>query len=115
MDQIYLSSYGIYNSMALTKMGSEVGQVIKLDRDTKGVIRGKFARLCVELDLSVPLVFKFLIRKHLQTVEYEGIHLIYFHCGRFTDLAKAIQHEIKIFPQAKEKEIWLLNKGTLPL
>lgn len=72
-----------YNSLALTRMGSLVGKVIQIDRNTEDAVRGRFARLCVEVDLSKALLPKLVVGKHIQTVEYEGLHMICFHCGRF--------------------------------
>lgn len=72
-----------YNPIALSKMGAAVGRVIKFDRNTEGAIRGKFARICVELDRTLPLVSTILVGKHKQSVTYEGIQLICFHCGKF--------------------------------
>lgn len=34
--------------------------------------KGKFARLCVEVDVSKPLIQKFVDKGWLQKVEYEG-------------------------------------------
>ncbi|KAJ9189664.1 hypothetical protein P3X46_000929 [Hevea brasiliensis] len=43
--------------------------------------RGKFARMCVEVDLSKPLLFKFCLRKWVRLIEYEDMHLVCFSCG----------------------------------
>ncbi|QHO03191.1 uncharacterized protein DS421_13g430210 [Arachis hypogaea] len=44
---------------------------------------GKFARLCVELDLSKPLHSKYLVNRRNYHIEYEGLHMICFTCGKF--------------------------------
>ncbi|OMO84846.1 reverse transcriptase [Corchorus capsularis] len=44
-----------YTNMAIRRIASKVGRVIRLDKTTESVVRGGFARVCVELDLSVPL------------------------------------------------------------
>ncbi|XVF38342.1 hypothetical protein REPUB_Repub20aG0093200 [Reevesia pubescens] len=71
-----------YDTTALTKMGSHVGKVIRLDRNTEEALRGRFARVCIELDLTKPLISKIKLGKRLQNVEYGGIHLICFGCGK---------------------------------
>ncbi|KAF7831790.1 LIM domain-containing protein A-like [Senna tora] len=44
---------------------------------------GKFARICVELNLKRKLVPHVVIRGRCYGVEYEGLHLICFHCGKY--------------------------------
>lgn len=42
--------------------------------------RGQFARICVEIDLSKPVVGKIWLRDHWHRVEYEGLHLV---CAKY--------------------------------
>lgn len=44
---------------------------------------GKFARMCVELDLKKPLFSHIFIRGHMLFLEYEGCHSICFGCGKY--------------------------------
>lgn len=62
------------------------------DRKTEEAVRGRFARLCVEVDLTKPLLPKLWIGKHPQRIEigkhpqrieYEGLRMLCFQCGRF--------------------------------
>lgn len=43
--------------------------------------RGKYARLCIEVDLRKPLLLKYRLRRRIRRIEYEGIDLICFRCG----------------------------------
>lgn len=45
--------------------------------------RGQYARINVEIDLDKPLKSFIMIRGHKLFLEYEGLHLICFHCGRY--------------------------------
>ncbi|XP_019180087.1 PREDICTED: uncharacterized protein LOC109175269 [Ipomoea nil] len=65
----------------LKKIGKTVGRPIKIDTATHLASKGKFARLCVEIDISKPLLSKFVLNFMEWTIEYEGIHLICFNCG----------------------------------
>ena len=51
-----------------------------MDEATSAVSRGHYVRICVELDLSKPLLARFTLRRRTKRLEYEGIHLI---CGMF--------------------------------
>ncbi|KAL4313865.1 hypothetical protein AHAS_Ahas15G0027800 [Arachis hypogaea] len=81
----------LYDRMVLRKIGNLVGRTIKVDSNTAELSRGKFARMCVEVDLTKPLVGKYLINGREYRVEYEGIHQICFSCGR-------IDHDQKLCP-----------------
>ncbi|OMO68562.1 reverse transcriptase [Corchorus capsularis] len=72
-----------YSAMAIRRITSRVGRVIRLDRTTETVERGGFTRVCVQLDLSKPLKAVVNIGSMVQKVEYEGLHLICFRCGQF--------------------------------
>ncbi|XP_021290562.1 uncharacterized protein LOC110421316 [Herrania umbratica] len=56
---------------------------MKIDRTTSSATRGKFAHLCVEINLKKPLVPKIFIGGRWQKVEYEGLRMMCYHCGKF--------------------------------
>lgn len=64
-------------------MGTVVGKVTKIDRHTKESLRGRFARVSVEIDLQSKLVPLIWVNDTLQKVEYEGLHMICFSCGAY--------------------------------
>ncbi|XP_072058201.1 uncharacterized protein [Arachis hypogaea] len=70
------------------KMGSievidlGVGRILKVDSNTAKVSRKKFTRICVKVELDKPLVSQYLINGIPHAVEYEGLHLVCFSCGR---------------------------------
>nr|POE71528.1 uncharacterized protein CFP56_12759 [Quercus suber] len=71
-----------YNEEALMQIGKTVGTVLRIDTHTASETRGRFARLCVQIDVTKPLVTGILIGKVEQSVSYEGIHRLCFDCGR---------------------------------
>lgn len=60
----------------------KVGTPLKLDSMMAGVERGRYARAAEEIDLQKPLVSMVRIRNKIQRVEYEGLHMICFSCGK---------------------------------
>ncbi|XP_031121178.1 uncharacterized protein LOC116024425 [Ipomoea triloba] len=58
-----------------------VGKPLKLDRTTTVASKGRFARAAVEVDLNKPLVSEIWVQDSVQTVEYEGLHIVCFGCG----------------------------------
>ncbi|QHO28903.1 uncharacterized protein LOC127740571 [Arachis duranensis] len=81
----------LYDRNILRKIENIIGRTVKVDSNTAELCRGKFARLCVEVDLTKPLIGRYLINGREYRVEYEGIHQICFSCGR-------IDHEQKDCP-----------------
>lgn len=45
--------------------------------------QGRYARVCVEIDLEVPLVPEIKALGFTQRVEYESLHLICFGCDKY--------------------------------
>ncbi|KAF7844981.1 uncharacterized protein G2W53_001886 [Senna tora] len=72
-----------YNVHCLRRIGGLIGRTIKVDPTTSLTSRGKFARICVEINLKKQLVPQVEVRGRSYAVEYEGLHLICFHCGRY--------------------------------
>lgn len=78
-----------YNHDFLMKVGAKVGKPITIDTATSLVSRAMFARVCVEVDILKPLLSKFMIRRKVRKVVYEGLHLICFKCGMYGHGAEA--------------------------
>ncbi|KAJ1403218.1 Zinc finger, CCHC-type [Sesbania bispinosa] len=82
-----------YEIFILWKIGHMLGKTIKLDSDTlnpkKGVWgasttkRAKFARVCIKVDLRKTLISRFKLNDRVYNVEYEGLHLVCFSCGKY--------------------------------
>ncbi|MCI03281.1 zinc ion binding/nucleic acid binding protein, partial [Trifolium medium] len=55
----------------------------KVDKNTLTHERGKYARLCVQVNLTKPLLGMFTIKGRKYNVEYEGLHMLCLTCGKF--------------------------------
>lgn len=53
-----------YDESILMALASAVGRPIKVDANTLDVRRGQFARVCVEIDLTKPVIGKVWLRDH---------------------------------------------------
>ncbi|KAI5317022.1 hypothetical protein L3X38_036729 [Prunus dulcis] len=99
----------------MMKIGNLIGTIVKVDAHTMGQARGKFARLCVELDLSKPLIPFIVVEGRTFGVVYEGIQLVCFECGCFghgRDACPVIVEAKK--KQASEEEVYENMEGTPP-
>lgn len=63
-------------------IGGQAGTVREVDRNTRGIQRGKFARIAVEVDLNKPLMSKIRIDGLWYLVEYESLPQICPCCGK---------------------------------
>lgn len=72
-----------YDPDFLDFLGNRIGTTVKVDKTTQQMTRGKYARLCVEIDLNAPLLAMFEIKNHIYKIEYEGLHLLCMACGKF--------------------------------
>jgi NMD protein affecting ribosome stability and mRNA decay len=72
-----------YDSRVLRNIGNKIGSTVKVDKNTVMQEKGKYARLCVEVDLTKPLLAMFMIKERKYNVEYEGLHILCKTCGRF--------------------------------
>ncbi|XP_016200154.1 uncharacterized protein LOC107641164 [Arachis ipaensis] len=71
----------LYNHHFLWRVRSTIGTILKVDKATSIHSRGRFARICVEIDLSIKLIPKISVLGNTLNIEYEGLHLICFNCG----------------------------------
>ncbi|KAI9082383.1 hypothetical protein K1719_035806 [Acacia pycnantha] len=63
-------------------MGNSIGKAIRLDVHTAKRAKGRFARMCVELDLNKPLVPEFNVEGQLLSVVYESLGQLCNKYGR---------------------------------
>ncbi|CAL8176642.1 unnamed protein product [Prunus armeniaca] len=70
-----------FDVWSLKRIGNLLGKLLKIDSLTTSQNRGKFARLCVELDLTKPLDAFVQINQNWYNIEYEGLPDICYLCG----------------------------------
>ena len=69
-------------SFLLHKIRQKIGRVLKIDSTTENVERGQYTRMCVEVDLTKPLLSKFRLNGRVWGIQYEGLKMICFKCGK---------------------------------
>lgn len=61
--------------------------------NTRNVERGRFAKICVEVDLDKPVVGKICTKDHWYNIEYEGLRIICGIYGCYGRLGRACPME----------------------
>ncbi|KAI9099168.1 hypothetical protein K1719_024935 [Acacia pycnantha] len=60
-----------------------IRKMIKVDLSTSIYDKGRFARICVEIDLKKPLVPTYMVFGDERPIIYEGLHHVCFACGKY--------------------------------
>ena len=63
------------------KLLGKLSNVLRIDTFTASETRGRFARICVQVDVEKPLATAIMIGRLEQQIGYEGIHKMCFGCG----------------------------------
>ncbi|KAK3205965.1 hypothetical protein Dsin_020011 [Dipteronia sinensis] len=70
-------------SKLLWNIGGMIGTMCKVDPITETQSRGRYARICMEIDISKPFIGSLNIDDRTVRVEYESLGMICFKCGRY--------------------------------
>ena len=71
-----------YNPEAFLHIGKSIGKVLRVDSHTAMETRGRYARMCVQVNVDKPLATAVLIGKFEQPIYYDGLQRLTFSCGR---------------------------------
>lgn len=66
----------------LKSIGNRIGHFIRIDAITNTIARGRFACLCVQLDMDKPLWNHITIGSFTQPIQYENLPNLCYACGR---------------------------------
>lgn len=73
----------MFDEKTLMWMGNSMGKALKVDICTSSAIRGKYAKVCIEVTLDRPLKPNVMVYGKRYVVEYEGLTRICFTCGQY--------------------------------
>lgn len=82
----------LYKPGVLKEIGESIKKVLRIDSHTAMEAKGKYARMCIQVDLN-----KVIIGRFEQRVTYEGIEQLCFSYGR-------VGHKAKNYPYTIKKE-----------
>ncbi|KAL7193036.1 hypothetical protein ACSBR2_024786 [Camellia fascicularis] len=92
-----------YQDKVLFAIAKTIGKPLNIDWTIAMATRGKFARICVEMDLTKPLIPKFVLEKKWYNIEYESLHSFCFLCGRIDHQKEACRFRPQNAQSAGEK------------
>nr|XP_016504800.1 PREDICTED: uncharacterized protein LOC107822750 [Nicotiana tabacum] len=71
-----------YDESLLRKIWNSIGSLLKINACMSTTLRGRYARLCIQVPLEEPVTTRKLIGSHLQQIIYEGEGFLCKLCGR---------------------------------
>ncbi|XP_062021050.1 uncharacterized protein LOC133737531 [Rosa rugosa] len=103
-----------FKQFTMERIGSMIGKVVKVDQHTLAQARGKFCRVCVEINLAEPLKPFVEMDSRPFSVVYEGISTICFNCGVYGHVKEHCPYVGEV-ANAEEVSEAVNNKGSSPL
>nr|XP_009770156.1 PREDICTED: uncharacterized protein LOC104220886 [Nicotiana sylvestris]XP_016443387.1 PREDICTED: uncharacterized protein LOC107768753 [Nicotiana tabacum] len=107
-----------YDSVILQKIGNKIGKLLKVDACTSSTLRGRYARLCVELPLNIPVAHSIYIGSHKQSIHYEDGNLLCVKCGRLGHVQSKYNFKL-VFnapsPVALDSTVHQSNEQNVPV
>ncbi|CAL9021388.1 unnamed protein product [Prunus brigantina] len=85
-----------FNPEAIKRIGDLIGVTYRIDTHIVAQARGKYARICIELDLTKPLIANVQVENNWYAIEYEGLHLVCFGCGIYGHNRNQCPSEIRV-------------------
>lgn len=70
-----------FDENTLFQIGSKVGKPLKTEFNSASSTRGKYARICIEVDLAKPLIPSYKLEGRKYRFEYEFLPFFVFYCG----------------------------------
>lgn len=71
-----------YDLEVLKQIEKSIRNVLRIDTHTASESRGRYARLCIQVDVEKPLTTLLIIEGIEQTISYEDIHKSASHVGK---------------------------------
>ena len=85
----------LYEAEVLREIEDSIRKVLRIDTHTTMEARGKYARLCIQIDIDKPLINTILIGRFEQPLIYEVIQKLCFSCGSLGHLEEACPYTIR--------------------
>ncbi|KAL0016314.1 hypothetical protein SO802_003383 [Lithocarpus litseifolius] len=91
-----------YEPSVLKDIGLAIGPVLRIDTQIAMEARGRFARLCVQVNFDKPIIKLIKIGGVRQPVQYEGINALCFSCGHVGHKTEGCSYRTKSLNPTKE-------------
>ncbi|EOA22310.1 hypothetical protein CARUB_v10002911mg [Capsella rubella] len=101
-----------YHTTILMGIAEGLGKPIKVDITTMNLTRARFARVCVEVNLKMPLKGTVMINEERYYVSYEGLSTICSGCGLYGHLVHSCPQAAKERPPEQSTQVGNQNGSS---
>ncbi|XP_016566943.1 uncharacterized protein LOC107865107 [Capsicum annuum] len=91
-----------YDRSIHERIGKQISSLLKINTCTYATLRGRFARICVQIPLDTPVCTSILIGTHSQPIYYEGEGILCTGCGRLGHVLRHCDFKVKENPQEEQ-------------
>ncbi|XP_047249941.1 uncharacterized protein LOC124885731 [Capsicum annuum] len=89
-----------YDRTILERIGRRIWKLLKVDSCTSSTIRGRYAQICIQVELGKPVKTSVTIGNHKQLLVYEAERILYKLCGCLSHVAMSRPNK-KVFPSSE--------------
>ncbi|XP_050249035.1 uncharacterized protein LOC126696317 [Quercus robur] len=101
-----------YELAILKEIGNAISPILRIDANTASETKGRYARICIQVDINMPMVRRILLEGVIQEVQYEGIYSLCFSCGRVGHRQETYLYMVQVSsPKQRQEEEGVQNKG----
>ncbi|CAI0376389.1 unnamed protein product [Linum tenue] len=93
-----------FHEDAVMRIGCRIGKPVRIDEATRTAARSDYARVCVQVDLTKPLLSKFSIKGKRYFIQYEGLEKICLKCGTYTERGACYCSQTQVPMEAENVE-----------
>ena len=104
-----------YHSEFLKHVGQKLGKLLKIDAIISAAIRGRYARIYVQLDMTNPLPKHVKIGSFWQDIVYENLPMMCYKCGRIGHREPQCPEAMVELTNPPPQELEQRQPTTLPL
>lgn len=101
-----------YDSSVLREIRSAIGPVLRIDSYTASGSKGSYVRMCIQIDLSKPLINTVRMGRLHQKMMYEGISSLCFCCERLGHKQERCNYQVKPPEKASKDDQSTQTLGT---
>ncbi|XP_070035165.1 uncharacterized protein [Nicotiana tomentosiformis] len=101
-----------YDGLILSKIGNNIGKLLKVDASTSATQRGRYTILCVELPLEQPVQTHVLVGPHKQDLLYERENSHCKACRRLGHTCYNCSYSSQPIQQRGEKKLLQLSQSV---
>ncbi|XP_019255120.1 PREDICTED: uncharacterized protein LOC109233709 [Nicotiana attenuata] len=101
-----------YDGIVLGRIGNSIGKLLRVDACTSSTIRGRYARLCVQVPLDQPVQTAIQIGSHIQQLLYEGENFLCKACGRLGHKAPSCSYPTIDTLKHTQEGPWVISSNS---